>query len=153
MFHNARTVLTNRHFQTMSSNQSIILSSLDGRYVNCRECIVRSKREIIRTFSRESVDFRGHIVVDDPRIAFDRVAAIDESTMLPARRPDVHETFISLHSCDGSPHAADYKIARKITVAFPPCRAESPSGHSRVIFTLWYFSIGCCLRERRRVFG
>lgn len=45
------------------------------------------------------MDFRGHIV-DDLRTTSDRAATIDESTMLPVRCPDVHETFVSLHFRD-----------------------------------------------------
>lgn len=139
MCHNARLDLINRHFRITRSDWSITLSgrsSKSPRYVN--PVYISREREIIRTFSRESVDFRGHIV-DDLRTTFDRAATIDESTVLPARCVRMSMKHLS-HCTFATVLSSNYKIAQKITVVSTVPEWIAAEALVRY-FVLWYFSI------------
>lgn len=92
------------------------------------------------------MDFRGHID-DDLRITFDRASTIDEPTVLPAQCPDVHETFVSLHFCDGPLVELQNRVENhrcRRPLLFAPCRNGSAPGHSCVILLSGIFQL--CLR-------
>jgi len=99
VLHNARLNLINRHFWITPSDWSITFSQL--RITDTLIPYIPSRARdntyfftVVRGFPRT---YRRH----DLR-TFDRAATIDESTVLSAWCPVVHETFVSLHFSDGS---------------------------------------------------
>ena len=142
VLHNARLNLINRHFWITPSDWSITFSQL--RITDTLIPYIPSRARdntyfftVVRGFPRT---YRRH----DLRTTFDRAATIDESMVLSAWCPDVHETFVSLF---GWFSRRITKSRKKSLLLFPPYQNRSPLKHSCVILLSGIFQL--CLRTAR----
>lgn len=141
MCHNARLDLINRHFRITRSDWSITLFPVaapnrrDTLYTPAQPPRTKDNTYFftrVRGFPGTYRRWSSHHLRPSRNYRW-----VDGATS--AMRPDVHETFVSLHFRDG-PRSSNYKIAQKITVVSTVSEWIAAEALVRLFYPLVFFN-------------